>query len=89
MNNAHRELIAQTRAQNTYSYVMRRQQQRDRPVAITPTYAKRDPTTGLRQVTAADGGKEYARYLSNAQPGAIVLLPGQLGRAGAALQKPV
>lgn len=89
MNNTHRELIEQTRLENMgRSLSLRRQQQRDQPLAITPTYAGRDATTGLRRLEAADGGVEYGRYLSNAMPRSVVLLPGSLGREGIALQKP-
>jgi hypothetical protein len=89
MNDSHRDRIEQTRLENmSRSLSLRRQQQRDQPLATTPTYVNRDNTTGLRQLEAADGGKIYGRYLSNARPEAIVLLPGSLGRDAIVLQKP-
>jgi hypothetical protein len=89
MNDSHRDAIEQTRLGNmSRSLSLRRQQQRDQPLATTPTYTRRDTATGLRQLEAADGGTVYGRYMSNARPEAIVLLPGSLGRDAIALQKP-
>jgi ssRNA-specific RNase YbeY (16S rRNA maturation enzyme) len=54
------------------------------------SYDTRDPATGLRVVTTADGGTQNTQYLSNSQPTDVLALSrsNSIGLAGYASQKP-
>lgn len=59
-------------------------------VATVVSYSTRDPVTGARILTAADGGEQYAYYLSNSVPtGTIATIGGgTIGLPGYVTQKP-
>jgi hypothetical protein len=54
------------------------------------SYDTRDPATGLRIVTTADGGTQNTQYLSNSQPSEVLALArfSSIGLTGYTSQKP-
>jgi hypothetical protein len=80
-------LINQIRYQQQYRQI----QTRIEPGAgSVVNYATRDPATGLRVVTTADGGQQMAQYLSNAVPSGVLAVArnSTIGLAGYVSVKP-
>jgi hypothetical protein len=79
--------LSQIRYQQQYQQIQQRMSAGSSDVI---SYSTRDPITGLRIVSSADGGQQYARYLSNAQPDGILSLSqsAPIGLPGYISQKP-
>jgi hypothetical protein len=80
-------MLNQIRYQQQY----RQLQTRIEPGAGTVvSYGTRDPVTGLRVVTTADGGRQMAQYLSNAVPSGVLAVArnSTIGLAGYVSAKP-
>jgi hypothetical protein len=59
-------------------------------VGSVVSYGNRDPVTGLRQITTADGGVGQAKYLSNSEPESVPSIAqfSTIGLSGYISQRP-